>query len=60
MEDVRDFVHPLDPLGPAEIKAAANAIRNVAKQRKLPTMRFNTITLKVSFGPAFLTERAQA
>lgn len=39
--------HPLDPLTPAEIKAAAAAIKATAAGKDLSPLRFNVITLAV-------------
>lgn len=43
--------HPLDPLTPEEIKAAAGAIKAKAAEKDLPNLRFNVITLAVSPSP---------
>ena len=43
--------HPLDPLTPEEIKAAAGAIKAKAAEKELPNLRFNVITLAVSPSP---------
>ena len=43
--------HPLDPLTPEDIKAAAGVIKAKAAEKDLPNLRFNVITLAVSPSP---------
>ena len=45
---LRTGCHPLDPLTPEEISAAAGAIKVKAAELSLPELRFNVITLAVS------------
>ena len=41
--------HPLDPLSAKEIVESAAICRTYAKEQKLGELRFNTITLRVSY-----------
>lgn len=43
--------HPLDPLTPEEIKAAAASIKAAAAEKDLSPLRFNVITLAVRSPP---------
>lgn len=40
-------MHPLDPLTHDEIKAASNAVKAAAADKKLSFLRFNVVTLAV-------------
>ena len=40
--------HPLDPLSPDEISQASAICKLHAQQQKLPSLRFNAITLQVT------------
>ena len=44
-------MHPLDPLTHDEIKAASNAVKAAAADKKLSFLRFNVITLAVCCSP---------
>jgi Cu2+-containing amine oxidase len=52
--------HPLDPLSPGEVAAAAAACRAAAAGRGAARLRFNTVTLQEPPKPALLAHRRGA